>query len=396
MKRNEGSIQRVGKAGGWAATIGTMILLTEVIWMVLPFVGFISLHVTIDPFFQYCRRWFRPFFMPSYSPAGAPLVLLGLGVFFSGAIQIYGSKLRGGGAVTRGLYRWVRHPQYTALIITGIGLLLLWPRYYLLLAFCTMCFLYYGLARIEERAMIQSHGDTYRSYWNATSAFIPGDRHLLRLSEPGPMTLRGFLAGLGTWIVAMILVFALGFAASAYTITHRGLPTVEKHGMIALERRVFFKDLYSESEFIHEFFGKRILQERLRRKEHVRENVGLCLGLLSMDERVQSQLDRIESPFTVIALPINPRGSQFPIEQRPEKDSGARLYRIYLAAAADSDNGPLPNESAFNGYLRDKKKKLLLSTLVNPQKRTVLQAVSVPFSKGFVDMFDRLMDKETF
>jgi len=170
------SIERLGKAGKWAGVIAMTVLLAEVVWMVLPFVGFISLHVTMDPFFRFRRRWFQPFFMRSYHPAGAPLVLLGMGFFLSGAGQIFRRKLLGGGAVTGGLYRWVRHPQYASLAVVGLGLLLLWPRYYLLLAFVTMCALYVALARAEERQMLKAFGDGYRSYLTRTSMVISTTR----------------------------------------------------------------------------------------------------------------------------------------------------------------------------------------------------------------------------
>jgi len=96
MSSKKRSLETAGRAGSLAGVVGMMVLLAEVIWMVLPFVGFISLHVTLDPFFRFRRRWFQPFFMPSYHPAGAPLVLLGGGFFITGAIQIYGRKLTGG------------------------------------------------------------------------------------------------------------------------------------------------------------------------------------------------------------------------------------------------------------------------------------------------------------
>lgn len=396
MSSKERSFETAGRAGSLAGAVGMMILLAEVIWMVLPFVGFISLHVTLDPFFRFRRRWFQPFFIPSYNSAGAPLVLLGAGFFLTGAFQIYGRKLMGGGAVTGGLYRWVRHPQYTALIVVGFGLLLLWPRYYLLLAFVTMCFLYYALARNEERNMLRAYGDTYRSYLRSTSAFIPGDRYFLGLSEPGPVTVSGFFKGAALWVGALIVAFGAGIGMSAFTITHRGLPTVERNGIVALERRVVFEDRLSKSECILEFFGKHRLGEQLRRQENVREFLETSLDLLVADKQVHRSLSDVRGPFVIAAVPINPERVLFEMERKVKARPGRYLYRIYLAILGGADFTDDNVSDVFNGYLIDKERRMLLSTLVDPEERRVVQVVRVRFTEGFIDFFDRLLDKETF
>ena len=396
MSTKERSLETAGRAGSWAGALGMMILLAEVVWMVLPFVGFISLHVTLDPFFRFRRRWFQPFFMPSYNPVGAPLVLVGSGLFLTGAIQIYGRKLTGGGAVTGGLYRWVRHPQYTALIVVGFGLLLLWPRYYLLLAFVTMCFLYYALARNEERNMLRAHGDSYRTYLARTSAFVPGDRRCIGLSEPGPITVSGMLKGIVLWVGALILAFMAGVGISAYTITHRDLPTFMSNGFVAFERRVVYKDNLSRSEHIIEFFGKRRLGAQLRREENVREMLEASLDLLAEDDRIQRNLNNLQEPFIVAAVPLNPERSLFKKERRVADKKHRHLYRIYLIVLAGDGDKSESGKTVFNGYLVDKEKKLLFSALVNPVEKRLLQVVRLEFSERFVDWFDRLLDKETF
>ena len=55
---------------------------------------------------------------------GGVLFVAGLGMFLVGAGQVYYAKFSGKGAVTNGLYRFVRNPQYTALGVMGLGLLL--------------------------------------------------------------------------------------------------------------------------------------------------------------------------------------------------------------------------------------------------------------------------------
>ena len=63
---------------------------------------------------------------------GMTLFLGGLVGFFTGAFQVYRAKLRRIGMVEGGVYRYIRHPQYAALIIASLGLLLIWPRFLVL------------------------------------------------------------------------------------------------------------------------------------------------------------------------------------------------------------------------------------------------------------------------
>ncbi|MBN1426636.1 isoprenylcysteine carboxylmethyltransferase family protein [Candidatus Fermentibacteria bacterium] len=388
-------IERAGKAGGWAAAIAMMVLLAEVVWMVLPFVGFISLHVTMDPFFRFRRRWFQPFFMRSYHPAGAPLVLIGMGLFLSGAMQIYGRKLKGGGAVTGGLYRWVRHPQYASLAVVGLGLLLLWPRYYLLLAFVTMCFLYVALARAEERQMLKEAGDGYRSYLSRTSMFFPGDRHILRIGPPGPASWIGALRGVGWWALAMILAFAAALGVSALTILHRPLPLVHARGIVGLDRRVFYPGSVTRGENLVEFFGRDALERRSRRELQTEERLVTCLNVLGEDPRVRQLLGAVQAPATVMAIPLEPDRPMFEEEERCQEGAD-RVLRIYLVAAAAKRNRDLATHRAFDGYLRDKEVKLVISSLVDVDAARIRQVIQVRPSRAFYTTWDRLLDKQTF
>ncbi len=389
------TIFRLGKATGWAGVVATMILLAEVVWMVLPFVGFISLHVTMDPFFRFRRRWFGPFFMRSYHPLGAPLALVGMGIFFSGAIQIYGRKLRGGGAVTGGLYRWVRHPQYASLAVVGLGLLLLWPRYYLALAFVTMCFLYVALARAEERQMLKEAGETYRSYMARTSMFFPGDRRIVRVGSPGPATWAGVARGFFSWIVAMALAFAAAFGLSTLTILNRHLPLVEAHGFVALDRAVFSLGSLPRGLTVAEFFGKNAVERRLRRHLRSKERLTKALGLLEEDGHVDALRRTVPPPATFMVMPWEPDRPMFR-EEAPCADSPDRVLRLYVVAAAAPGNPELPPRRAFDGYLADKEIKLVASALVDLAEGRVRQVVRLSAERAFLDAWDRTLDKSTF
>jgi protein-S-isoprenylcysteine O-methyltransferase Ste14 len=102
-----------------------------------------------------------------------PLMIIGLLVFLTGFIQIYYSKFRKKGAVTGGIYRFIRHPQYAAWTLFGLGMCILWSRLIVWLMFITMTFIYYFLARAEERECLEKYPDTYKSYYETTGMFFP-------------------------------------------------------------------------------------------------------------------------------------------------------------------------------------------------------------------------------
>ncbi len=104
---------------------------------------------------------------------GFALAGIGLIGFLVGAIQVYGSKLLRRGAVTGGLYRWVRHPQYLCLAILGFGVTLIWPRFLVVVSYVAMMFLYYALARFEERDCVRKFGAAYIEYQRKTGLIFP-------------------------------------------------------------------------------------------------------------------------------------------------------------------------------------------------------------------------------
>ncbi len=142
-----------------------------------PGLGFISRF----PFLA----WMTGFFMPhlvvdtksallsSIPAVGAVIAALGLILFLICAFQIYYSKLFLKKAVTGGIYKYVRHPQYAAFALCSFGLLLLWPRYLTLFFYITLLFVYYWLARKEEKECLQKFGGEYAAYKAGTAMFFP-------------------------------------------------------------------------------------------------------------------------------------------------------------------------------------------------------------------------------
>lgn len=86
----------------------------------------------------------------------------------------YWSKETGTGQlVTTGIYKYIRHPQYTGLLLLSLGMLIEWATLPMLLMFPIMVFLYVRLAKKEEQDMIKEFGDNYVQYKQHTKMFIP-------------------------------------------------------------------------------------------------------------------------------------------------------------------------------------------------------------------------------
>lgn len=153
---------------------------------------------------------------------GLLLFVGGLFGFAVGAFQVYRAKIRKSGAVTGGLYRYIRHPQYTALIVASIGMLLIWPRFLVLYSTIAMVFAYVSLARVEERICAKTYAN-YDKYRSGTGGFFPrlvGNFRGRRLSVRLPRLI-AFLASIALIVVAATMI-ALGLRqhaiASLYTV----------------------------------------------------------------------------------------------------------------------------------------------------------------------------------
>ncbi len=172
----------------WAAAAFYLIIGFEFLYMASPFaVYFYSVYGPGLRFFndRPTLSWLSGLFLPhiveeTASPwlngrniFGAVLAAIGMVGFLSAAVQVYYHKLTKKGAVFWGIYTFIRHPQYASLMLCGFGLLILWPRYLVLLSFTTMLFVYYFLAKYEEGECEKKYGEPYRSYKSRTAMFLP-------------------------------------------------------------------------------------------------------------------------------------------------------------------------------------------------------------------------------
>lgn len=217
------------------AFIGGVILLyfvigLEVLIMISPFAAFF--YAAFNPVLLFLARWpathwLSAFFLPhmllppgtfleAVRVAGSVLFVGGGLVFFVCAAQVYFKKLSRRGPALGGLYRWIRHPQYLALAMAGLGMAILWPRFLTILLWNVMVGLYWLLGRDEERRMVAQFGDQYRSYMARTGMFLPRgvEQAFERIPSPKSPVLRALVGS----VVMIALTIGGAFGLRAYTV----------------------------------------------------------------------------------------------------------------------------------------------------------------------------------
>lgn len=76
--------------------------------------------------------------------------------------------------VKSGVYRLIRHPMYSSFFLLGIAQLLLLPNWFAGLAGPVGAGVLYGFrVRREERMMLETFGDDYRTYMAETKRIVP-------------------------------------------------------------------------------------------------------------------------------------------------------------------------------------------------------------------------------
>ena len=86
----------------------------------------------------------------------------------------YWSKETGTGSlVKKGVYRYIRHPQYTGLLLLSLGMMAEWATLPMLILYPVMIGMYVHLAKKEEKDMVVEFGDEYSEYMKVTKMFIP-------------------------------------------------------------------------------------------------------------------------------------------------------------------------------------------------------------------------------
>lgn len=103
---------------------------------------------------------------------GVVCSFFGLFLTFAAWINLF-TAVRSGNIACEGIYRFVRHPQYTGLLIFVTGWLLHWHTIVTLLLWPVMFVSYIRLAKLEEEWCLVEYGDRYREYTQSTGRFLP-------------------------------------------------------------------------------------------------------------------------------------------------------------------------------------------------------------------------------
>jgi protein-S-isoprenylcysteine O-methyltransferase Ste14 len=236
------------KALKWLATALYGLVMIEVVIMISPFAFYwYSLYA---PTLQGLHRsrataWMESFFLP-HSVITTSSVLefvrwqigawafgLGLLAALICAVQVYATKLLKRRTAQSWMYAHIRHPFYLSLAVAGFGLLTIWPRIIILILYLGMLFLYYFLARFEEKQVEAAHPE-YAEYRNRTGMFLPGNPggKLFRLLF-GWISNRGLALGASSAII-VVLVLGGALALRRYTIGHAATELLPDNNMMAI------------------------------------------------------------------------------------------------------------------------------------------------------------------
>lgn len=99
------------------------------------------------------------------------LIIMGIGWR-----KIYKGK---GNLITDGLYKYVRHPQYSGLLLITTGMLIQWPTILTIIMWPILIFAYRHLAHVEDKEVEKEFGQRYLDYKKQTPMFFPNFKALV-------------------------------------------------------------------------------------------------------------------------------------------------------------------------------------------------------------------------
>ena len=139
-------------------------LMTEMFgWPLLLFLlsPLVDMPTVASSYFQAVGHW----------PAlvGTGMSMLGVLLIAMGWRRIH----RADTLVTDGIYKFMRHPQYTGIFLFTLGWILHWPSIITLILWPILVGAYVWLSKYEEKQAIADFGDAYLDYAARTKRFIP-------------------------------------------------------------------------------------------------------------------------------------------------------------------------------------------------------------------------------
>lgn len=232
----------------WVLSALYGLVMIEVIVMISPFAFY--WYSVYAPTLQGLHRWpatawMEAFFLPhsvittsSFLEflrwrVGTYCFSVGVLAFILIGTQVYATRLIGKKVAQSWVYSRIRHPFYLSLAVAGFGLLTMWPRIIILVLYLGMLFLYYFLARFEEKQM-EAKFPEYADYRKRTAMFIPG--------EPGGRLFRLFFGWIANRSVALavssaaivVLVMSGALALRRYTLGHSATELLPEDRVMAI------------------------------------------------------------------------------------------------------------------------------------------------------------------
>ena len=157
------STKHIWKAQGTFVAF-VIALMTEMFgWPLVVFLlsPLVDVPILARPYFQAFGDW--------PPRVGTAVSIFGLLLVAMGWVKIH----RAEGLVTTGIYRYMRHPQYTGILLFALGWILHYPTLVTLLLWPVLVVAYVWLARQEEKQALEDFGEAYEQYARATKRFIP-------------------------------------------------------------------------------------------------------------------------------------------------------------------------------------------------------------------------------
>ena len=116
------------------------------------------------------EKLFYSIFMGVIVPISNVIILTGMLLVIFGWKKIFRAKNQ---LVTTGIYSHVRHPQYLGFLLITLGMNVLWVTFSTLILWPVLAFLYYRLAKEEDKQIEEKFGEEFLKYKNNVPMFIP-------------------------------------------------------------------------------------------------------------------------------------------------------------------------------------------------------------------------------
>jgi protein-S-isoprenylcysteine O-methyltransferase Ste14 len=368
------------------AWLAYIVIIFEMLYMSTPFaVFFYSVYKTPLKFLNSnpMTSWLVQNIMPHFAQTESllintllyvswPLMGIGMAVFITGFIQVYWAKFRKRGAVTGGLYKFIRHPQYTGWAIFGLGMAIFWTRMIVLIAYVSMLFVYYLLARAEEKECLDKYGKDYEDYLKKTGRFLPKFRITHNESSTAitpNMGLKRKTTLALSYLFTLICVVLLGFGMRAYSLSEISHMTQKNTAVISLspmeegrmERIVSIANMYIDSS------------DELKKLINPL-NTKLLIYILPLEWHVPELAMERENPN-------NQGHGADPTSHGNPSDFNPNLYKL-LYSEPDVD----PNTPARNIISKASRQKPILIIKVDPEKQRVIGFDRPPKQAKYADI----------